>query len=1039
MRFAKVALFRLLAVVGVVVTLPFGTLAQDSSRLIFRSISLEEGLSQSSVEAVTQDMYGFMWIGTDDGLNRYDGYSLINFRFDPRDSTSLNNSDINALYSDSFGRLWVGTNSGVNLYQPETGGFQRYTIASSPEDNEFANVVLSFGETDDGNLWVATGKGLAKVAMGMATPKLDAFRIDTTINLPGEVVSSVVQGPNGRIWISTYAGIVVHDPVTGLNKLINKSDSSYVSGMSDEVVMHMALDDNGNMYVGTDEGGLTVLWKNAEAFEVFKNSPNDGRTLSENRITWVTVDRQSQVWIGTYKGLNLFNPQTKEFRVYKKDLGYKYSLEDQQIRTLYLDRSDNLWLGTLVGGAQVTDLKPQKFFQINADEDDPTALSDPDIWSIFEDPQTGSVWIGTSNGLNVGNLDIGVFDRFLHDPNNSKSIAENSISSVVVDEKYAWLGLFNRGLDRFDKRTRTFKHYTHDDADSTSIPSNFIHAVILDREQQVWVATASGLSRLDKKTDSFIHYRHDENDSTSIASNYVVGLFADSKNRIWAGTDAGASVLDQDTGKWRHFTFGKEDLSAFNREIQAIMEDFRERIWLGSANGLICLNPRTGNYKVFDQENGLPNDFIYGIVNAPDESIWASTNKGLSRILAVDSLGNVDSFRNYDLFDGLQHNEFNSGAHHLGASGTVYFGGINGFNYFRSAEVLDNSYPPNVVISSVDHLADGKDVDFTAHAKTDIEFHYYENLVQIAVAALDFTQPSKNRYRYMLEGFDDDWNEQTKQPVIIYSNLYPGEYTFKVQGSNNDGVWNESATMLQMVIIPPWYMTTWFYALSVMAFIGLLWGGFKWRVRRLHTQNRLLEQMVQERTLELKRSEKAFRLITENAVDLIIVVEKDGNVVYVSPSVLSMLGYTPHEVIGKNIMNFVHKDDFEDVREYSSQLMDSGTAVYPDYRIVDKHGVPKVVQTTGSVIHDETNNSIRIVFIVHDISNQKQIQEQLSSSRDEAERANRAKTAFLAGISHELRTPLNSILGFSQILHNDPLIPERQRGYINTMYRSGSH
>jgi ligand-binding sensor domain-containing protein len=461
-------------------------------------------------------------------------------------------------------------------------------------------------------------------------------------------------------------------------------------------------------------------------------------------------------------------------------------LSDKAIRSIHEDQSGVLWIGTEEGGLNRLDGDRGTFTHYRHDPDNPSSLSDNFVWSIAEDP-AGVLWIGTeAGGLNrldpssASQPGTGHFEHYRHDPADPSSAGSNSIRSVVVDESGdVWLGTRGNGLDRFDPETETFTHYLHDPNDPDSLSDNAVRVLYQDSGGNLWIGTiGGGLDRFDRETQTFVHYQHDPSEPSSLSENSVRAILEDRTGNLWIGT------------------------------------------WGG---GLNKLDRTDGTFTRYGEKDGLANNVIWGILedNVPPEgggpSLWISTNQGLSRFNLE-----TETFRNYDAADGLQSNSFYS-AYSVGSNGMLYFGGANGFNAFNPAELQDNPHPPPVVL--VDFQLDnspvpigGESVLHQSSIETDdLALSYEDRVITFKFAALNYSSPEKNRYRYMLDGFDDGWTEVgSDQRLATYTNLDPGEYVFRVIGSNNDGIWNEEGVAIRLTVTPPWWATWWFRGVALL-------------------------------------------------------------------------------------------------------------------------------------------------------------------------------------------------------------------------------
>jgi signal transduction histidine kinase/ligand-binding sensor domain-containing protein len=807
-----------------------------------------------------QDSKGFIWFGTQDGLNRYDGYEFVVYKHDPEDPDTLSNNFIWALYEDESGTMWIGTGGGgLDSFDRVTGHFTHYQRDPNDPHSLSSNIVLSIHQDREGTLWLGTNGGglnrLDRESGQFANYQNDP---DDPHSLGHNAVQSIHEDQEGVLWIGTNGG--------GLDRLDRESgqfvhyqhDPDDPHSLSSNAVLSILSDREGRLWIGTNGGGLDRLDRESVAdpsgaqFVHYQHDPNNPDSLSDDQVWAVCEDRGGTLWIGTFGGgLDRFDREMERFIHYRNDPDDPQSLSNDQIWSLYGDQVGALWIGTFGGG--VNRLDPQiKFDHYQSDPNDPNSLSENVVWSFYQD-QERVLWIGT-NGGGLNRLDpestsgasTVQFVHYRHVPTDTQSLGDDVVWSIYQDQEgVLWLGT-SSGLDRFDRETEQFNHY----------PAAPIFTIHEDREDVLWIGTwGGGLGQFDRKGGQFTFYQNDPANAYSLSSNSVVSIHEDQEGVLWLGTfDGGLNEFDRETGRFAHHQNDPNDPTSLSHNtVLSIFGDEGDTLWIGTGGGgLNKFDVATKTFTAYREKDGLPNDTVYGILqdDAPSKQggphLWLSTNRGLSKFNPQ-----TETFRNYDAGDGLQSNEFNQGSYYKSASGTMFFGGINGFNAFAPEGVADNPYIPPIVLTALTQGGESPDVDTSIDSVTAVTFKWPRNFFEFEFAALNYSQPEKNQYAYMLEGFDPDWIETGSRRFGQYTNLPGGAYTLRLKGSNNDGIWNEQGYSLQVAVVPPFWQTWWFRGIVALALVGMVLGSYRLRVRNIEARSNKLQIQVANRTREL--------------------------------------------------------------------------------------------------------------------------------------------------------------------------------------------
>jgi ligand-binding sensor domain-containing protein/serine phosphatase RsbU (regulator of sigma subunit) len=785
--------------------------------MIFNHLTINDGLSQSSITCILQDKNGFMWFGTQDGLNRYDGYDIKIFKNIPGDSTSLTDNFIFSLIEDQSGTLYVETQSGTfHRYNPGTESFKIVNEKSLNFTGAKINSVGAKLRESSGITWTGgLSKGTGLIRLDTRTGKSTTFKhnISDPSSLSDDKVYSVYRDRSGNLWIGTFGGLDRFDGQT--EKFIHyRNIPGNLNSLPDNWVWPIFEDSQGNLWIGTVRGGLSRFEPGTNTFINYKNDPNDPNSLNDNFVFSICEDRGGLIWIGTnLGGVNYFSPSTQAFETFKNDPGNKNSLSDDVVLSMLVDRNDNYWIGTRTGG------------------------------------------------LNKFNYQNKNFTHFKHDPSNKNSIISNSIQSLLQDkEGNIWIGTYSNGLDLFNPETGSFTHYIYNPSDSTSLSDNRIYSLVDDESGNIWIGTyGGGLNKLDKATGKFFRYQFKEGDSTSISSDATWSLAIDNNNNLWIGTfGGGANVLNLKSGTFTYYKNTPDDSTTIaDDNIIRIFKDSRGIIWIGSTKGLSRYSKQNNNFRNFDEKDGLANNFIYGIEEDAAGNLWLSTNNGLSRFNPAN-----ETFRNFYSRDGLQGNEFNQNAFAKDVKrGYLLFGGTDGFNVFDPDKIKGNMFVPPIAFTKYIRYntddEEGKPIyEKGISVRDSILLTYKDNIATFQFAALSYFNNSENQYKYKLEGFNENWIQLGNNHTITFTNLSSGDYVLRVIGSNNDGIWNEEGRTLFIEVTPPWWRTNIAYGIYIIFFLSFLYG-----IRSIEIKRREQKARMRENELRLKASEAEKRAI----------------------------------------------------------------------------------------------------------------------------------------------------------------------------------
>jgi len=801
----------------------------------FERISLEQGLSQSVVLSILQDSRGFMWFGTQDGL----------------DPHSISDNFIQSILEDRMGALWIGTNvGGLNRLDRQTKQFTRYQNDPDDFNTLSGNDVVTIYEDMAGVLWIGTNGG----GLNRFDPQTEQFvryqnDADDPYSLSNDAVVSIHEDRAGVLWVGTFGGGLCKFDRQTEQFIAYQNDPSDARSLSGDSVQTIYEDEAGALWIGTNAAGLNRFDSQSGQSVRFQSNPDDPHSLSDDNVQSVYKDRSGTLWIGTAAGgLDRFDPETQQFIHYQHEPGDPHTLSDNSVQSIYQSEEGVLWVGTFGGGLSKANRLAEQFARYQHDPVDPHSLSFDVIWSIHEDEQ-GILWIGTNGGgLNRFDRETQQFTRYLNHVDDPNSLSDNVVWSVGEDrEGTLWAGT-NSGLDRFDRETEQFTRY----------PTFAVLSILEDQQSELWVGTlGGGLGRFDRDAEQFSYYVNDANDAHSLSDDSVVQVYEDREGVLWIGTfNGGLDRFDRETERFAHYPHDPNDPHSLSSDtVLAVFEDREGVLWIATTGGLDRLDRAQGAFTHYREAEGLPNDMAYGVLEDDQGFLWISTNGGLSRLDPQ-----TGTFKNYDVVDGLQSNEFNMSAYHKSSSGEMFFGGVNGFNAFYPDAIKDDPHVPPVAITGFQLFNEAVPVGGDSPLQMPIEeteeivLTYRECFFSFEFAALHYSSPQQNQFAYLMEGLEKDWNYVGTRRFAGYTSVPPGNYTFRVKAANSDGLWNELGTSISIEVIPPFWQTWWFRVSMVVVGAGAVLAFFSLRVRNIEAQRRQLEIQVNERTRELRET-----------------------------------------------------------------------------------------------------------------------------------------------------------------------------------------
>ncbi len=830
-----------------------------SRNVLFSHLTIQDGLSQRSITSITQDTAGYMWFGTQEGLNRYDGQNIKVFVSDDEDNNTLSSDWIWDLFTDNDGTLWVATDGGgLNRYNREENNFSHFRHNSEDTTSISSDRIRVIYQDSHEALWIGTdGGGLNK--FDPASGQFIRFRNDKNDpnSLQNDSVLSIYEDRIGTLWIGTNGGGLASLDRAN-NKFVHYQHNPEISSsISGNQVRAIYEDRDGNLWVGTYKSGLNLFNPSTGTFSRFRNDPTDPSSLSNDKVRHIQEDRYGNLWIATDGGLSEWSSQSNTFLNFLNNPADTHTLSSNSVNRIFQDRGGVLWVGTQNGLNKWNYLSDS--FNYYQTVGTAITISNEIVTSIAE-YANGNILIGTyGGGLNIIDYETGTTTVHRYNPDDKNSLSQNRVMTISVDqEQNAWLGTRTKGLSRFDVNTGQFTHYQHHPDISSSLSSNSITSILNEANNQIWVGTyGGGLNLGDTKTGKFIVFRHIPEDNSSISSDRILAIFRDRNSNLWIGTeDGGLNRYNDQTQSFTRFNHDpKNHDSLSSNSAWSVIESSDGNLWVATngdglnkwsaedrASGVL----RFSHYGI---NEGLLSNSVQSIVEDKTGSLWITSNRGLTRLNPQSG-----ETRHFSYQNGLKSNDFTFGARLRTQSGRLLFGGSTGVVSFYPDQIKTNRHKPDLILSSSTRKGLINKVYSTRPQNNTISLNYTEDLISFDFIALDYTSPENNMYRYKLNGFDNNWSKASRIKRATYTNLPSGSYTFQVQASNNVGLWNEKGLSFSLDVIPPPWKTGWAYAAYIILTMTIIVFFIQLQNRKLKRETRQrteLESQVKARTQEL--------------------------------------------------------------------------------------------------------------------------------------------------------------------------------------------
>ena len=834
----------------------------------FKNITIEDGLSQSTVETIYQDSKGYIWIGTNDGLDRYNGYEFKHYKHDKYDKNSIANNYIVDIIEDKNGYIWVSTIGGLSRINPDKDEIKNYY---SKEDS---------GNLSNSNLWqilcTKDNRLIASTIDGLNVYDKNKDKFTRILykegELPSQYIYSLEEDINGHIWVGTDNGLVELDKDLNIVK-------SYQDAIGDSDVYNVYDDSKGNIWVCTLDNGLFKINLDDKSVENYKNN-NSKISIPSNNVRDIISDSEGKLWIATDKGLCTFDYEREEFITYNKKSYQSNSLIDDEIFCLLKDSSGLIWIGTYSGISRFNPNSNFTHFKLDPYEDN--SISGNVIHGIYEDDDK-TLWIGTNeSGVNIING-----ESIKHLNKENSNIVSDLIEDITGFKNYIFIGT-NEGLSVLVKNDKTAKNYTITNyTTKDGLPSNKIRSLFIDSKGYLWIGTNKGLAILDTNNNKIIDITYIV-DEMGVSDKFIRAVYEDSKGNYYIGCflEGGLIKINPNTKEYKIYkNIENDDSSISNNSIRYINEDLYGNILVGTSHGINILNLSTDKFNHYTEKDGLINNTIYGILVDKNNGIWMSTNAGISKLSTEDA-----TFKNFTITDGLQSNEFNGRACFKSKDGNMYFGGINGFNVFNSQDIELSTFEPKVIFDNFEiNGTNKKDI-------SNIKFKSNENNIKINFFTNDYKNTKTTQYYYKLEGLENEWN-MTNSNSLVFANLGSGDYTLKIKTITQHGVMSDESSVHFTINPPIWRSNYAICIYLILIIISIL--------RYMHKVN-TLDRLVNERTNKLRKEMEK----NEQLFKKVLSLEQNKNNYFVN---LSHELRTPLNVlssINQLIKEFTKKDNF---------------------------------------------------------------------------------------------------------------------------------
>ncbi len=987
----------------------------DGKDIRFTRLSTEEGLSQTRVLQIVQDDQGFMWFGSQYGLNRYDGYKFKVFKHEAGNPNSLSGVFISSLFKDRSGSLWIGCDEFLDKFDPVTETFTHYRIDITGAQGEIFPVT-HISQDHMGILWLSTLRGLYR--FDPSTGRIIRYRHDphNPFSLSSGEIKATGEDKTGTFWVATSEGLDAFDRDTG------------------KVTLHVPLHERGEMSFYEDRVGVFwIVYVTGGGLAVFDRKTNtlthysfhEGH-LSDALPTGVRAmleDRDGTLWFGTMgDGLLKFDRKARKFIRYRNDLTNPESLGEDDLAALFQDREGNIWVGLNMMPPNRFVTRPPLFEKFKHEPGNPNSLSGTMVNSIYEDRE-GILWIGAIDALNRVDRKTGQYTFY-----RTEGPGVSPRPNTMIEDRsgFLWVGSDGQGLTRFDPKTGLFKTFRHSPTDRFSLSSDHVTRLLIDHTGTLWATTFDGLDRFDPATSHFTVYKLDKQSAAQID----IEVKEDRQRALWLGThSSGLQRFDPTTEEFTVYRHNASDpTSLSNDRVNSVHFDRSGTMWVGTQNGLGKFDPKTGGFKSYYEENGLSGNVVSCILEDERGNLWMSTNNGLSVFDPAKQ-----TFKNYSVADGLPGADLTGwGACFKSSSGEMFFGGFSGGIAFHPDKVVDSPYVPPIVLTDFRLFDRPVTVGADSPLRTSIGYtsalslSHDQNVFSLEFSALSYFNPATNRYRYKLDGLDRQWHEVgSNQRLATYTTLPARMYTFRVQGATSRGAWSEPGLELAVKVLPPWWDTWWFRAVCVAVCVTLLGGFYQWRIQQFRSQ------------------EKHLRDVVETIPAMAFSARPDGSTEFVNRPWLDYTGLSEKANLDSGWQLTIHPDDLDENLSKWQASLATCSPFENEARYRDASGAYRWFLVRAVPLRDKHGNVLKWYGTLTDIEDRKRSEQEREKVRQiQADLAHENRVSMMgelaASLSHELKQPITAAITDAQtclrwLTRDQPDVEEAREATMRTV------
>lgn len=1041
---AGIILFVILSVVNVK--------SQINSNYNIKCFTVDQGLPHNIIHYIMKDNVGFLWIATEGGLSRFDGYTYQNFKSDPNDSNSLSYNAANCIIQQNDSIFWVSTFSGgLNRLNILENKFKRFTHNTADPNSLSTNELKCIAPDNKNNLWIGTrNNGLVKYDMINNVFEKYGSRSPDNGNLARTSVENVCVYNDTLIFISTFNGLYCLNTLTDKIKYYTHNEYDK-SGLYNNSVYCVYKDTRNVLWVGTLGNGLQKFNPLTETFETKKLYYIPKEREGYNGISHITEDDNNNLLLTTAGNGNVikFNTDSDTYTLFDLNELIKPESKITQINYSYFDHSNVLWVGTWNMGLVKLNLNRNNFTNYSLPDDGLNKTTAKDVWSIYEDSK-GFLWISTNRGILLFDKSTKEYVKTFSSGQGTSSLNINHINKICEDKNGdIWIATWGGGLNRYDRKTGKFRYYKNNKTDYTSLSSDLLRYIYCDREGIIWCATVDkGFCKYNPDSDNFTRYYNTESDINSVSYNDVSFIYEDKNGFLWLGTwNGGLNKFDKKTGKCKRYYYDVNNPKSIPSDyVLCGREDGKGNLWIGTSNGLCKYLEDEDKFQNYHDVSEKGGNSVFDIIPDKNNNLWLATNQGISKFNIL-----LSKFRNYTQVDGSLKIEYHT-SFLMTKENIIYAGSEKGFTSFNPDELNDEQNLSPVTITSFKKFNQESDVLKRQLKNGEITLSFSEDVFSFEFSLLDFKNPEEYNYAYKIDGLDKDWIYSGNNRTAAYSHLQPGNYTFSVKASNADGIWNVPATV-KLVIVPPFWRTWWFISVSVLMFLasGIVY--FKLRENRLKKSNIALENTVGERTKDLidanenlkneiierkkaeasiQYSKEQYKLLVENANEAIIVLQ-DDIVVYYNPSAVEMLCSDSEELYRKNFREFIYPDYTETFfTDYLNTLRGEPVNDIKELKLVKRKSEMIEVEMNSLLIEWIDKKAALIFF--KDVTERKRAEKKTENALIKEKELSELRSRFISMASHEFKTPLTSINTSVELLEKyDKSLTEDKK--INSLQR----